>query len=244
MCLVVSVQVVRDADYKAPRARRAALRRTASGGDPFAEFNFLRPPPRESELGGGVGRDDLDVVEEDEEEDEEDSQSDRRVETQMQWEFEVRDGWEAFGPADQRELALAFSKGQKQIILNRPPTDGGSLDTYSYRLDLQKMTQVNLRSGRQRKLRRLPAGRSPDALDAAADAHIWAAAEPELISESTPGQTQPPTEEFQGWVAEEGEQEAVDDTGDGSEIEPQLVLLSSTAPVVGAASQTRSSVPR
>jgi hypothetical protein len=100
----VSVQIVRDADYKAPRARRAALRRTASGNDPFADFNFLRPASSDTQPAGG-SRDDLAVLEEDE--DEEDgggygasSAPDRRPDDgasaaaagplQMQWEFEVR----------------------------------------------------------------------------------------------------------------------------------------------------------
>eukprot|EP01043_Picozoa_sp_COSAG02_P048119 COSAG02_NODE_4692_length_5089_cov_1.981363_2_plen_245_part_00 len=233
----MSIQVVRDADYKAPRARRAALRRTASGKDPFAEFNFLRPPPREAEAGGGVGRGDLEALEEEEEEDGGGHGADDTTSAaaaggplQMQWEFEVRDGWEAFGPVDQRELARACSTGQKQVTLHRAPTDGSSA-AYSYRLDLQKMTQVNLGSGRQRKLRRLPAGRSPDALDAAAGTrHIWGPAAPELTE--SPGQIQSPREEFQGWAAGEGgEEEVVGDVDGRSDVESELVLLSSTAPV-------------
>ena len=155
----------------------------------------------------------------------------------MQWEFEVRDGWEAFGPADQRELARAYSTGQKQVTLHRAAPGGGA--TYSYRLDLQKMTQQNLGSGRQRKLRRLPAGRSPDALDAAAGTpYFWGAAEPEPSSEA-PGHIQSPREQFQGWAAGEGgEEEVVGDVEGGSSSDPELVLLSSTAPLN---SQNRSS---
>ena len=91
--------------------------------------------------------------------------------TSRQWEFEVRDGWEAFGPEDQRALARARSTGKKQVTLHRAPTDGSSV-IYSYRLDLEKMTQVNLGSGRQRKLRRLPAG---PRRGAEADSGAWVA---------------------------------------------------------------------
>ena len=105
------------------------------------------------------------------------------------------------------------------------------------------MTQVNLGSRRERKLRRLPAGRSPDAVDAAAGTHVWSAVEPEPSPELGPRQLQSrlqsPAEEFQGRVAGEGgEEEVVGDVDGRSEGERELALLSSTAPVTN---QPRSS---
>ena len=92
--------MVRDADYKAPRARQAALRRTGSGGDPFADFHFVRPV-RDPERGGSDGLGNLEEGEEEEEGDGDEDSAEQAEPLQMQWEFEVRDGWEAFGPADQ-----------------------------------------------------------------------------------------------------------------------------------------------
>lgn len=85
------------------------------------------------------------------------------VALQMQWEFESGgDGWEAFAPRDQQALALAYSTGQKKMMLNG---ETGQRQ-HSYRLDLQRMVQMNMDSGRERKLRRLPAGRLHSGLDA------------------------------------------------------------------------------
>ena len=206
---------------------------------------------------------------------------------------QVRDGWEAFGPLDQRALARAYLLRPIYQFIPSPPSspsspvcvcarvracvrvcvracvracvrctcifpgpgtpldksssswigrwrtftffsatpssyktdkslwcrvDGNGRGTFSYLMDLEKMTQVNLGSRRERKLRRLPAGRSPDAVDAAAGSNVWSAVEPEPSPE--------------GWVAGEGgEQEVVGDVDGRTEREPELVLLSSTASV-------------
>ena len=148
-------EVVRDADYKAPRARKAALRRTGSGKDPFADFHFERV--YEPEPGAELGL----LLEEGEEE--EQGSLEEPVALQMQWEFESGgDGWEAFGVKDQQALALAYSTGQKEMMLYG---ETGQRQ-HSYRLDLQRMVQMNMDSGRERKLRRLPAGRLHSGLDA------------------------------------------------------------------------------
>ena len=52
---------------------------------------------------------------------------------------------------------------QATIMLQSEP---GELRKYSYEVNLHRMMQMNLTSGRERRIRRLPAGRPPDLLDA------------------------------------------------------------------------------
>ena len=65
------------------------------------------------------------------------------------WQFESAEGWVSFGVEDQHKLEKALENGE----LN--PLFGGR------HFDLQRMTQTNVNSKKQRKLRRLPATASP-----------------------------------------------------------------------------------
>ena len=65
------------------------------------------------------------------------------------WQFESAEGWVSFGVEDQHRLEKALENGE----LN--PLFGGR------QFDLQAMTQTNVKTNKQRKLRRLPATASP-----------------------------------------------------------------------------------
>jgi len=127
---------VTDADYKAPRVRAAALRRTSSGKDPFAEFYFVRREPELDALDEGVGEDE----EGDDGEEGELLEADAaEVETASpRWEFMVRGGWEAMEASDQEALTAAYAAGKKVVEL-QDDEDGDR--EHSYRVDLERMVR-------------------------------------------------------------------------------------------------------
>ena len=127
---------VTDADYKAPRVRAAALRRTSSGKDPFAEFYFVRREPELDALDEGVGEDE----EGDDGEEAEGLEADAaEVETASpRWEFQVRGGWEAMEASDQEALTAAYAAGKKVVEL-QDDEDGDR--EHSYRVDLERMVR-------------------------------------------------------------------------------------------------------
>ena len=127
---------VTDADYKAPRVRAAALRRTSSGKDPFAEFYFVRREPELDALDEGVGEDE----EGDDGEEGEGLEADAaEVETASpRWEFQVRGGWEAMEASDQEALTAAYAAGKKVVEL-QDDEDGDR--EHSYRVDLERMVR-------------------------------------------------------------------------------------------------------
>lgn len=65
------------------------------------------------------------------------------------WQFESAEGWVSFGVEDQRQLEQALGNGQLAPLIN------------GRQFDLQCMTQTNVKSKRQRSLRRVPATASP-----------------------------------------------------------------------------------
>lgn len=65
------------------------------------------------------------------------------------WQFESGEGWVSFGVEDQRQLEQAFANGNLNPLIQ------------GRQFDLQTMTQTNVKSKRERNLRRMPSSSSP-----------------------------------------------------------------------------------